>query len=348
MTTTSSTLVFPKSTLTPITGKPTNATVKILKREVYANAKAIPSRRGGGANGHLGMILPAPDYAVLSPNTAWVLPAHPGAAPTHAAGASGPTIAENTRVYNATLAELDKANNVHAELVNQILAAVPDKYLAALQHDDYGYATVTIAQMLTHLTTTYGRLTRTDLEKNRASITSCWNCDEAIEDLWLRLSEIKRIATDGNEPLTDNAIMELTFLMFEQTGVFTTACDMWRTKATADKTYGNFQIHFAAENEERLRKLTLGQVGFHGANAATIINPAPAQTPPTIPTPARVIANNDVHVYYCWTHGLGFNTGHTSATCQRKAPNHQDAATVDNTMGGNTTIMTRRTRPSNT
>ena len=37
---------------------------------------------------------------------------------------------------------------------------------------------------------------------------------------------------------------------------------------------------------------------------------------------------------YCWTHGYRVGNQHTSATCQNKAPGHQDNATRANTMGG--------------
>ena len=36
---------------------------------------------------------------------------------------------------------------------------------------------------------------------------------------------------------------------------------------------------------------------------------------------------------YCWTHGYHVRNNHTSATCQNKAPGHQDQATHDNMMG---------------
>ena len=37
---------------------------------------------------------------------------------------------------------------------------------------------------------------------------------------------------------------------------------------------------------------------------------------------------------YCWTHGYRVGNKHTSATCQNKAPGHQDNATREDTMGG--------------
>jgi hypothetical protein len=49
-------------------------------------------------------------------------------------------------------------------------------------------------------------------------------------------------------------------------------------------------------------------------------------------------------MYYCWTYGLGKNRAHTSVSCNRKAPGHQDTATANNLMGGNNTIMRGNTR----
>lgn len=348
-------LTFPHPTLTKIHGKPTNTTIKLLRKEVYANARAIPSTHGGGAHGHLGLIMPAAEYLALA-GQAFDLPAHPGAAPVHGAAATAAQIAETIRIYNATLADLATANTVRGEIKKQIIEAVDRLYLAALEDEDFGFADVTVTAMLTHLQTTYGPLTRVELEENRSSIATAWNLDDPIEHLWARLREIKRISIAGHEELADATIMELTFLMFEKTGVFTTACDTWRVKPTADKTLPNFREHFTTENQERLRKLTAAQAGFHGANAATPAPATPSEMPPPVPAPdavanntattptAQVITNDGVRMYYCWTHGLGTNSNHTSASCQRKAEGHQDDATVTNMQGGNNTIMSGRSR----
>ena len=46
---------------------------------------------------------------------------------------------------------------------------------------------------------------------------------------------------------------------------------------------------------------------------------------------------------YCWTHGYRVGNKHNSATCQNKAPGHQDNATCENTMGGS-----KANKPTNT
>ena len=352
-TTTSPTLTFPHAELTKIAGEPTNTAIKLLKKEIYANARAIPSTRGGGGHGHLGLVMPPADYLTLA-GQAFDLPAHPGAAPAHAAGATQAQIAETIRLYNSTLLEISVASTAKQSMKKQLLEAVDHLYLAELEDDVFGYSEVTIAQMITHLEATYGTITREELEKNRNSIATAWTLDDPIPSLWERLKEIKRISIAGNDELSDTTLIELTFLMFEKTGVFTTACDTWRVKPAGEKTMANFKTHFNAENKERLRKLTAAQAGFHGANhvdpvasdppSPPVTPPAPAANSTTVTPPPQVITNDGIKMYYCWTHGLGTNPNHTSPTCQHKAEGHKDDATVSNMQGGSNTIMTRRGR----
>jgi hypothetical protein len=42
---------------------------------------------------------------------------------------------------------------------------------------------------------------------------------------------------------------------------------------------------------------------------------------------------------YCWTHGSSRSRRHTSMTCNDKHPDHQDAATYANPMGGSTEVQ---------
>ena len=48
---------------TPITGEPTNKTLKRLKTELRANGSSVETDLGGGDHGYLGLILTDPKYA---------------------------------------------------------------------------------------------------------------------------------------------------------------------------------------------------------------------------------------------------------------------------------------------
>jgi hypothetical protein len=337
-------LTFPHPILTVITGTPTNSSLQLLKKQLFANARAIPSTRGGGANGHLALIMTAAVYLART-NIAFDLPVHPGPAPAHAQGATAPQITETNRQYTADLQEYRLYLTVQEELKKHLLAAVPPMYLRTLEDPDLGFADVTSITMLTHLQDTYGQISREEIDANRNKLTADWNADDPIEDLWSRNVEVQRLASVANEAIPDTAVIRLTLSVFERTGVFTTACEKWRDKPDVDWTTANFQTHFNLANKERIRQLTARQAGYHGANSAIVPVITP---PPAIDHIAAAITNtitsSNTKMYYCWTHGLGLNANHDSTTCQRKADGHIDAATILDMKGGNDRIMTRANR----
>jgi len=99
-----------------------------------------------------------------------------------------------------------------------------------------------------------------DLELNRTSIGTVWTPDEPIKMLWEKLREIQCLSVAGGDPLTDNAIKDLAFLMFEATGVFTTACNMWHVRLPSNQTLVEFRQHFTTKNKECTCKLTTSQL----------------------------------------------------------------------------------------
>ena len=95
-------LPFPHVPLTRISGKPTNASFRKLRKEVYANARAISSQRGGGQHGHLGIVMSNAAY-MARVGAAWDLPPHPGAQPNVPANAFGYQVNEAYRQHQTLL-----------------------------------------------------------------------------------------------------------------------------------------------------------------------------------------------------------------------------------------------------
>jgi len=249
MTTTVSPLTFLHPTLTRIIGTPTNTSIKLLTKEVYTNAHTMPSMHGGGLHGHLGLIMPNAAYTAIA-GVQFQLPTHPGPAPQHATGANMAAHAETTCLYKTTLKELATAITVTEEIKKQILATVDCIYLATLDDDVFGFANISIDAMLIHLRNTYANITRAELECNHISIVTIWTPEAPIKILWECLHEIQLLSMAGNDPLSDSAIKDLTFTMFENTGVFTTACNTWRIRPIANQTLDDFRAHFTSKNKE--------------------------------------------------------------------------------------------------
>jgi len=99
------------------------------------------------------------------------------------------------------------------EMKKQLLEVVDCLYLAALDDDTFGFAEVSIADMVGCLHTTYGPITCIELKANWASISTMWTPKDPIKTLWEHLCEVQCISIAGRNPLTDGAIKDLTLIM---------------------------------------------------------------------------------------------------------------------------------------
>jgi hypothetical protein len=338
MTTTTS-FPLPHANLTPITGKPTAATIRQLKKELYANARSIHSDRGGGLNGHLGLVMPTAAY-VIRAGAAFNEPNHPGAQPVHAAAATNAIITAANRTYDQAIDEFKTYATIKEKLKQQVLSAVDPIYYQDLEDDTFGYADVQIPAIINHLTATYGTLTASELEINRDKLTEAWNPDDPMENLWKNIKIIRAVATQGSEAISDGTTIQLTLLALGKTGVHSHAIETWFDKDEADHTWANFQLHFNKHEKTRLSKLTAQAAGFHGAQKATHTPAAPVIASPSIAASAQQAGkqpeyvSNGIPLFYCWSHGLSKNLEHTSPTCINPKEGHCRDATIDNRLGG--------------
>jgi hypothetical protein len=347
--TTTPSFPFPHTKLTPIVGKPTSATIKLLTRELYANARSVHSTHGGGNNGYLALCMTAASYLARA-GQAFDIPNHPGAQPVHAAAATSAQITAVNQQYDQDLKDFTTYNAINESLRTQLLETVNPTFYDVLEDDTFGYADVTIVLLLTHLVTEYGTLTRTDLELNRNRLKAAWNPDDEFANLWTRIKTVRQIATDGGDPISDNTTMELTLEALRQSGVYAHALQTWDDKADDEQTYAAFRAHFTQQEKIRLRNITAKSAGFHSAaNIAGQITPPPGATiiPPDYAdaataaiTPAQRSAtetrwtSNSKPLYYCWTHGLNQNPQHSSRLCKHKGEGHCNDATLENRKGG--------------
>jgi hypothetical protein len=327
---------LPHAQLTPIPGKPTAAAIRQLKKELYANARSIHSDRGGGLNGHLGLVMPTAAY-VIRAGAAFNEPNHPGIQPVHAAAASAALITSTNRGYDHAMDEFKTYSTVKETLKQQVLSAVDPIYYQDLEDETFGYADVRIPAIIQHLTTTYGTLTASDLEINRDRLTEAWNPDDPIENLWKTIKIVRAIATQGNEPISDGTTIQLTLLALGKTGVHSHAIETWYDKDDTEHTWPNFLLHFNKHEKTRITKLTAQAAGFHGASNATRIPPddqAIAAAAQQTGKNKDSFVSDGTPLFYCWSHGLSKTAEHTSLTCTNQNEGHCPTATVENRQGG--------------
>ena len=115
-------LSYPHPTLTPIEGKPTALTLRGLRREIYANARNIPSVANGNRGLH-GAIMPPAEYQNLpGVNAPFVVPPAPGNPPLNAANIQ--ELLVNQQAYNESKEVYSTYIQMGIDLKKQILEAV--------------------------------------------------------------------------------------------------------------------------------------------------------------------------------------------------------------------------------
>jgi hypothetical protein len=123
---------------------------------------------------------------------------------------------EINRVYAHDITYFSIHNKVTIALQQQILTAVNPTYLQALEDPDCGFLQVTPCDMVNHLVTHYGTLTPQELEANRLSLSTAWNPDAPIEDLWGSVANICCVASAGQSPIADISVINILLTMFEK------------------------------------------------------------------------------------------------------------------------------------
>jgi hypothetical protein len=297
--------------------EPTAAAVRLLRRELYANARSVPTTLGGGQHGHLGLIMPVADYATMS-NDPYVLPAFPDI-PDYAGAATPAERAEWEALYKVDMKDYSEAHGLHMQLSKMFLAAVPHCYLHAHYDDIHGFSGASLRAMLTDIMDTYGAIDDDALEENLARLEAPWDPTTNIVEVFTRGALCRRFAAQGDEPIPDSKYMRILLQIFTNSGVFGRDIEDWEAKPKADKTIVNMKTHFMEANKRR-RKKEQGLKGALSANAASNT----MQLPPGW--------------FYCWSHGL---CNHTGAACTAPATGHVTTATFDAlaTHGGCTYIQ---------
>jgi hypothetical protein len=328
---------FPYPVPTMHDDRPDYETATKVRRESYANLMSVESTLGGGLYGFLGAFMPDPQFTALNGAVPFVLQAQPAQDPIHAIGATAAQITETNRAHLAEWARYNTQRAVVNHTRQYLIGSFHPRYFGALNDPVTGFATATNHELLEAIMA-YAVITPDDIQRNLEKQNEDWNPDEPIEVLWQRNIDIQRFADEAQEPVPDGVIIRNTFKKFEESGLLDKYCFAWKQLAAAGQTMAAFKEHFTtAVKDLQDNKKTMKAAGYHGANAAT---KARANNT-TDPNKGRNPMTDGTVVFYCHTHGIGINQGHTSATCNNKGAKHNDTTTIYDfhLKGGSSNIM---------
>ena len=181
-----------------------------------------------------------------------------------------------------------------------------------------------------------------------------WDTTAPLEEVTTQIQIGAQFAKAANQPISEGHQIRMGLLIIKVSGVLPEALREWNNLPTAQRTdWKKFKKHFHKADKYRSEQDTSSTAGYQTANAATaateINNKKFKQMESTIANLRNELrqtkssashnqkpppANNTSNLSYCWTHGSLLNKLHNSTTCKSKAPEHQDAATMENKMGG--------------
>ena len=145
---------FEITNLTRIDGEPDFKSIRTLQQKLIINTQCVHSDLGGGAYGHLGLVISPEKYALHS-DAAYRRPTHPGiivilpGTTNHLANIYPEQHKERLRVFREVQA-------VEQALRQQIVTAIEPQYLDAFQDAATGCITDSIHQLIQKLFQLYG------------------------------------------------------------------------------------------------------------------------------------------------------------------------------------------------
>ena len=266
---------LPVKTLPTIQGEPDYETINQMVQTLYGNAASLSTTSGGGAHGHIGLIMTQALYATLTA-TPYIAPPDPGVLPYIPPNASVATREQLWTEHKEARRIYDNTTNMDDALKGQIIDTIDDAYLCEMRNKYTGYLGITTRNLLDHLIDRYGKITPADLETNKKRMNEPIDTTQTIDIFFKRIDDCIQYADGGEVPFTPEQIVQTTYHAVSTSGHYTDTCKIWRKKAAAAKSWPLFKTYFAKEynNLKEQQKVNTSQTQFHGANAIVNISTA--------------------------------------------------------------------------
>lgn len=261
---------FPHKNTTKIIGRPTYDNLKELRNHLKANAASVTSDLGGGAHGHLGLVVPAAEYQTLV-NSEYVRPVHPGALviPANTALHEAVRLREEHQQRIQTFHEVIQVENA---LKTHITKTIEKIYIDELKNSVTNTITMTVPEILTFLFTRYGQVESNTVTIEEKKVRDfVYNLNDSPVIFFTAIEDLVSLAQAANLPKTKEQIIDLGITIIRNTGDFETGLTTWYAKASADHTWPNFKEHFneTYQNLIKVRGISMRGTAFQANQLIT-------------------------------------------------------------------------------
>ena len=253
-------LTYPHPILTKIHGLPTFNKLKILEDEICVNAGSIKSLEGGGAHGHIGMVINAVKYATIS-GTVWTDPIEP-AAPTYYNNTDNQRACNKDR-YQLELKEFQTFKKTQQEIRNQIIAAVDMDYMKTAKAPYTGLSSRSVLFLMEHLFNNYGKVPAAHGAKKLNVISEKLDPTKPLVEFWEKIYTTQQALTTVNAQLTEAQQLMMIRAALEETGIYRNDLIAWDAKPAIERaTVLQMQEHFNLAYAKKLVENEILQNNF--------------------------------------------------------------------------------------
>jgi hypothetical protein len=214
---------FPNPVLPKIENEPTFEDIQVTTRLLNANEISSPSMEGGGAHGHLGIIMTQVEYAVISASPL-VDPFNPNFIPIIPLGTNAVDAAQLARMHDECHRIYTNRINVDQALKRLILEAYDNMYNPQLEGYLLQFENQAALEIHMHLKQTYGFINPTQLAENYNKMTATINFQDPIETLFKQIEDGFIYANAGMQLYMEAQCVNIAFLLILNTDAIPDAC----------------------------------------------------------------------------------------------------------------------------
>lgn len=108
----------------------------------------------------------------------------------------------------------------------------------------------TIPEILTHLFTTYGDVTPTDLSELTSQVENLtFPPAEPVDTIFFEIDDLAAISEIANASITTTQKINMAYIHFQKFQIFKTSLNKWDEKDLVDKTWNKFKMHLRAAHK---------------------------------------------------------------------------------------------------
>ena len=239
---------FEKRQCTPIQDRPTFKTLIQLKNELKTNAGSIKTTLGGGAHGHLGLVVTPQEYAKICPTTPFIKPQSPGTL-TITREMNNYDQIRTKQDWENRLRLYDLTNNVEKAIINHLSSALPEVYVQIHRNTVTNTITDNLHQVLQSLFDRYGLVTADELEEVEAEFARYQHdITQPLVVIWNKINYLKEVGELAKIPFSLTQLISKALRTIRNTGDFETGIKQWYTKPPlppgVELTWSMFTDHF--------------------------------------------------------------------------------------------------------